>query len=322
VRKQWHRIATRSESSIVLLALLFVFAQAPTVPRKAANQPTRGDNTVKHDSGNKQHSSDTSKPSIAESNHREGQGQSSHDAPETVIISELAGVSHKDGWDKAYVIFTGLLVAVGGVGVGYAVKTLRAIRKQASEMEGQRGVMEGQLETMTSQLAEMKAAGEMAKKQFDLTVSKEKPRLSVEVDPLVFERGDYVNARVKYRVRYSGTTPAFVTDSSACGQITEFITPDPLFTLPMKLSQTVLADAEDMAAPLFPPNLTSDDMDAISTGTKFIHFIGFIKYTDVFSENERETAFCFLWKVIALYGPDARFGAWVKCGPPEANRTT
>jgi hypothetical protein len=35
------------------------------------------------------------------------------------------------GWEITYVIFTGLLVAVGAVGVGYAVQTLRSIQEQA-----------------------------------------------------------------------------------------------------------------------------------------------------------------------------------------------
>jgi hypothetical protein len=312
----------------IALAVLLAIMQAHSpVPRKAADSHTSGRQSVKKDA--QDHKSQPAEPKPVQEppaspiSQQEGHSIGSDNADKPVRVSELPPVSVERDWmDCLSLVFGGALVIIGAVGVAAAVRTLLAIEKQASEMAGQRGVMEGQLEAMNSQLAEMKAAGEIARKQFDLTVSKEKPRLSVEVDPLEFEYADYVNARVKYRVRYSGITPAFITDSSAAGQITEFIAPEPLFTLPMKLPQTVLADAEDMTAPIFPPNFTSDDMDAIGTGDKFIHFIGFIKYTDVFTDRERETRFCFRWKISALYGSDARYGAWVKCGPPEATRTT
>jgi hypothetical protein len=60
-----------------------------------------------------------------------------------------------DWWYRAYVIFTGALVIVGAIGVGYAIKTLRAIERQAKANEGQ--------------LAEIKAAGAQTDRMIEHT---------------------------------------------------------------------------------------------------------------------------------------------------------
>jgi hypothetical protein len=128
--------------NVLVLAVLLAAMQSPPVPRKTPNQPASDSQNVKGNPNNEQTATEVSgpRPGISEGNQREGQTQASHSARE--IIREPAPVSHKDGWDKAYVTFTGLLVAVGGFGVAYAVKTLRAIKRQADLMEKQTGILE------------------------------------------------------------------------------------------------------------------------------------------------------------------------------------
>lgn len=75
-------------------------------------------------------------PTTAESNQPEGQEQRSRNTQETVIIREPAAVPQTDGWTHASVIATWLLVIIGGLGVCAALRTLKAIRRQADLMEG------------------------------------------------------------------------------------------------------------------------------------------------------------------------------------------
>src|SRR5205823_7440888 len=114
---------------------LTIVQAAPPVPGKTANQPTRSGQNVKRNPSNQQNTPDAPIPSASEGDQHEGKPQGSHNARETVIIREPAPVSRKDGWDKAYVVATCLLVVVGGLAVKYAIKTLRAIEQQGRNME-------------------------------------------------------------------------------------------------------------------------------------------------------------------------------------------
>jgi len=70
---------------------------------------------------------------------------------EAIIVKESPGgsKSRKDWWDRFYVIFTGLLVLVGGLGAGYALRTLKAIRQQSDAiMNAERAWMVAQMENL------------------------------------------------------------------------------------------------------------------------------------------------------------------------------
>ncbi len=122
----------------LMLAVLLTFMQtAAPVQRKTVDNPAQPTVEIK------------SKP-----------GPNQADAKESVATREPAPMSKagKDAWEKAYVIFTGVLVAIGALGVRYAIRTLRAIERQADEMVNQRTVMHEQLATMGKQLAGLKSA--------------------------------------------------------------------------------------------------------------------------------------------------------------------
>lgn len=121
-----------------LAMLLAVLQTAPPVPRKAAGNASISSKNVKQDPG---HQQAPSGPALAtpQIDKRSGETPTDTHAQETIVIRESAPVpkAGKDWWDRAYVIFTGLLVIVGGLAVGYAVKTLRAIERQALSMRYQ-----------------------------------------------------------------------------------------------------------------------------------------------------------------------------------------
>jgi hypothetical protein len=76
------------------------------------------------------------------------------------------------------------------------------------------------------------------------------------------------------------------------------------------------------AAFLWPQlNLTPSEIEREVTQRKsFVHFHGFIKYSDVF-ERERETKFRYAWRVFDSPIGSAS-GYWMKCGTRDDNAET
>src|SRR5690349_22237714 len=93
---------------IALTVLLAVMQATPPAPRK----PTHN------------HKAPTTEPSSPKSEHTqaddETSGKPDANSGQIVVFSEPPGipVARKDEWDKAYVIFTGLLVVIGGFTLG------------------------------------------------------------------------------------------------------------------------------------------------------------------------------------------------------------
>jgi hypothetical protein len=121
---------------LALAMLLSVMQATPPIPRQASNSSAGGSQSIKKDSNKKQ--APTTAPSIPnavkpETNHNTGDSQAKTDTQETVVISKLPAVTVNtppDWWNRAYVIFTGLLVFIGGGGIWAAIRTLRAIESQ------------------------------------------------------------------------------------------------------------------------------------------------------------------------------------------------
>jgi hypothetical protein len=112
-----------------ILALAVLVAVMQASPRQTAATPTDDSQSL---------------PKNAESNQRLADAQS---AKETKNVRESTPMpkAATDLWYRAYVIFTGVLVVVGAAGVGYAMKTLKAIERQGDEMSKQRAAMENTL---------------------------------------------------------------------------------------------------------------------------------------------------------------------------------
>ena len=135
---------------LVLAVFLAVIQTSTPVPRQTSDNTARSGQHIKQQPGTKQSPDANSLPVPNTPSPKDvkdkGETPAKADTQETIFITESAAVPIKDGWDKAYVVFTGLLVIIGGLGVFFAIKTLRGIERQAKANE----------ETLT----ELKAAGE------------------------------------------------------------------------------------------------------------------------------------------------------------------
>src|ERR1035441_622142 len=141
---------------LLIVAVLLSLVQAPPpVPRQTADKAPPSAQGVKQQPYTQQSptpdSSSVPNPTTANADKDKGGTPAKTDPQETIFITESAAVPVKDWWERAYVLFTGLLVFIGALGVHAAIKTLREIKQQATEMQKQRTAMEGQLEVMQRQ---------------------------------------------------------------------------------------------------------------------------------------------------------------------------
>ena len=239
---------------------------------------------------------------------------------QTVKVTELPPVSVTKDWsDQAYWLFTLFLVAVGALQVFLLWGNLRAIERQAMQMERQTGILEKSVA-----LAEKSA--DTARQNLEMFVSRERGHLRVELLPLQWPPAG--SLRVAYRVTLHGATEAYVTSSCARVEIVDSPEPkdDGQWWPAMSIPQVITPEnrvQEVQVQGIFPrSNLDQSDIDAIDAGKRFIHFRGFVKYNDVFGA-ERWTRCRRVWELAALRNPDgSRSGHWSKRGSPKENSET
>lgn len=239
----------------------------------------------------------------------------------SVRITEFPPVSMNKDWsDWAYWVFTLFLVAVGGLQVFLLWGNLRAIERQALQMERQSGILE-------KSVASAEKSAETAKQSVDMFVSRERGHLRVELLPLESPlRPGPIN--VRYKVMLYGATEAYISSSCARVEITDSpeAGDDGQWWPAMSVPQVITPDARIQEAPVqgvFPKaTLEQSDVDAIEAGKKFIHFRGFVKYNDVFGA-ERWTRCRRMWELSILRNPDGtRSGHWSKRGGAKDNSET
>lgn len=239
---------------------------------------------------------------------------------QTVKVTELPPISVTKDWsDQAYWLFTLFLVAVGALQVFLLWGNLRAIERQAMQMERQTGILE---KSVT--LAEKSA--DTARQNLEMFVSRERGHLRVELLPLQWPPAGTL--RVTYRVTLHGATEAYVTSSCARVEIADSPEPkdDGQWWPAMSIPQVITPEnrvQEAQVQGIFPrSNLDQSDIDAIDAGKRFIHFRGFVKYNDVFGA-ERSTRCRRVWELSPLRSPDgSRSGHWSKRGTPKDNSET
>jgi len=116
---------------IALAMLLAVVQTAPPVPRQAPDNASTNRQAVQKEATANQKPTALMPPSknAIESQPQQGQIEKPHDSHEriTVIVQQPTS-----GWEKAYVVLTGLLAIVGMLGVAAAYRTLRAIESQVN----------------------------------------------------------------------------------------------------------------------------------------------------------------------------------------------
>jgi len=331
-----------STMKYLTLAVLLAVMQTPaSAPRKPANPQTRNtQNTESRQAQDKR------------------QAPSDADAKQTIVVRESPSMpkAGKDPWDKAYVIFTGVLVIIGAVGVGCAIVTLWAVRAQVTVMAEQRQVMMGQLRTMQEQISEMsvqsgilqesvgvarsaakaaqdgataaKESADAAQRNIALVINKERARLRIE-QPVPLPIKPNSNVVITYSLSYYGSTPAFGVDTEVNTLISESKdSPKDVHLKQRIIGLPAVVSAKDILPSYMSivynmgdaMKITLDDdiFRKLKEGKMFVHFWGFIKYLDFF-DQPRETTFRYRW---IPAGPRENWERWEKYGEPEDNRET
>ena len=222
---------------------------------------------------------------------------------QTVKVSDLPPLSIAKDWsDRAYWLFTFFLAVIGGLQVFLLWGNLRAIERQANQMEHQTGILEKSVA-----LAEKNA--ETARQNIEMFVSRERAHLRVEVMPLEWPLPPGP-AKLKYKVTLHGATEAYITSSCARAEIMDSLEPPddakwwPAMSIPQVISPSNRV-VDGIVEGIFPKmNLEQPDIDAIDAGKKFVHFRGFIRYDDVFG-TERTSRFLRVWEVSKVRNPMA-----------------
>ncbi len=261
-------------------------------------------------------------PSVESTSANQGSsGNKASESAQTVKVSDLPPLSIAKDWtDRAYWLFTFFLAVIGGLQVFLLWGNLRAIERQANQMEHQTGIL-----AKSVALAEKNA--ETARQNIEMFVSRERAHLRVEVMPLEWPLPPGP-AKLKYKVTLHGATEAYITSSCARAEIIDSLEPPddakwwPAMSIPQVISPANRV-VDGIVEGIFPKmNLEQPDIDAIDAGKKFIHFRGFIRYEDVFG-TERASRFLRVWEVSKVRNPDGtRSAHWGKRGSPKDNSET
>ena len=160
------------------------------------------------------------------------------------------------------------------------------------------------------------------KQQVDMFISKERARLSVEMES--FYLGE-PNAlwEVEFRVTNHGATNAVIENALClpCIQVAKWDTKDALIRLQIQIPK-IMAPNPDGVKVTGPIQLASDlnwdigaeDIEALTSRRASIYVVGYIEFRDVFDTRWR-LDFCRKWnKFSHIKGEDDLGGTWTDCG--------
>jgi hypothetical protein len=131
---------------LILTVLLAVMQALSPIPGKAADNPAGAGQDVKDNSSQNQKPTAepmaVRNPNESPSTKRDTGQQSHNDTEHTVGISKLPPVSVTRSWlDWGLWVFSGLLVLVGALQIWLLLGTLRAIKRQADNMDRQSDIL-------------------------------------------------------------------------------------------------------------------------------------------------------------------------------------
>lgn len=301
---------------LVLAVFLAIMQAAPPVPGKTPNSSASAGEEVKNEGSAKQQPTAQSlttvnNPVKPQSAKGDGTQQAKENTDHTVAISKLPPVSITRSWpDWGLWVFNGLLVLVGAFQVGLLLGTLRAIKRQADNMD----------------------------RQLELIVSKERARLLVKFKPAESYKGDEYYYRfetmpvtgigdetIYMEVTQHGPTDALNVFAHGEVIFSESKTPPPTMGTQNDFFPTLIEGGDRTPVPLHVDIefAGEDQVDAIRNETLFAHLFGVITYDDIFGRSHR-TPFRYLWKVDGFSNGDGwqDTSDWVTWGDPEDNRAT
>lgn len=301
---------------MVILAVVLSIAQAsPPIPRQTANQQAGKSTQSKQSTGTNQQKSNApataaTLPAPPISDGRSNPA-SQCNACKPVIVSEPTPMPRKDGWDKAYVIATILLVGIGGFGVCYARRSLLAIESQLKEMAKQRGIMSGQLTEMRSQVSEMgqqtavlRDSVAAAKASADIAIGVSIPTLVVHEFKTTNLEGAALSAALHFPkidlvIKNYGQTPALLRSWSLLFTCEEL--PDvPVYSGQKGCGKVLTKEVVKPGDPytltidsfLYRQELSPDDIQAVIERRKLLIAYGYVCYGDIFGNPLRRLKFC------------------------------
>jgi hypothetical protein len=207
-------------------------------------------------------------------------------------------------------------------------RTLLSIRRQANLMEEQTSILRGSVEAAQKSADAAKISAEAAKENVELIVNKERGRIFIELDKFDINDAPLNTQTVTFNVIYHGETVSFHESSSELFVLTTSQEPPSItiggllsFRSISELPQVIPASSEifSCTARLY-KKFDEFELNQISHGQAFIHFVGGIHYKD-FMDRDHITAFSYTWHP-RKPGTGLSFPHWQKSGKPEANRET
>jgi hypothetical protein len=121
--------------TIFLTLLLTVLQTAPAIPQKTSDSSPARDPSVGKGSSQQTPTSSSAvhTPAAPTEEKRETKSSTAPNADQPIVVRSLPPVTvAADWWTKFYVIFTGLLMLVGAIGVIGAYRTLKKIEEQTA----------------------------------------------------------------------------------------------------------------------------------------------------------------------------------------------
>jgi hypothetical protein len=175
-----------------------------------------------------------------------------------------------------------------------------------------------------------KASAESASQTIKLYINKERAKLRIEMSPLALPNIEpEVGYTVEFAVSIHGTTAAFITerlcvaycfppqviDDPELGEAILF----PIYPLP----DIIPANSPRIECHAFLSIHAGMMIPEIKASRMLVGIRGFIKYRDIFEEEDRITAFRYTWKYNeAMVSLGLETGDWVKSGHPDENKNT
>lgn len=265
----------------MLKMLAIVALSLSSIPLQADSQTNRGEQGKR---GQKPASPVLSVPA-QQKNSPQFQPSAEHDIQADVRVIQSPG---KDGYDIAAFWISVALFAAGAFGVGAALKTLRAIERQADLME--------------KQLAEMKTGSEIAKRnadaasgtvtvalaQLDSLIAKERARLDIDAGRVEVSADDGPfgwDIRTSLKFRNIGSNRAYgihgqatLTIRNASFPLDDLDWPDGLY-LPFNYLDPISSPDEIIRSCSPESGATVESLaDDLLESRKSIHLYGFIEY--------------------------------------------
>jgi hypothetical protein len=238
------------------------------------------------------------------------QGQPSPEVQEDGSTNETKSIWQKAFSPESWPAWALVLVGVGGILA--ALRTLRAIERQAGIMERQTAAAE--------------TAAEAANKNIEMFISKERARLRIDLKPLSLSPKYGSAYTVDFAVNIYGATEAYIVETRCAAYVLPWEnvgSPEvasavmfPIHSLPNVIPPNAPAYEQHAFLHLDHPEPIISE---ISLNRLFVGLRGFIKYRDVF-DRERETRFRYVWRFNLNFG--GATGNWEKCGAEEDNQET